>query len=101
MDQLPVRTGLGSPETLNRIRRVLIESLHLNLTEADLSYEDKLDETVGLDSVAVLEFVTALEKEFGITFETEMLNIEMVRDLNGLALYLERRTQSHSQASPA
>jgi acyl carrier protein len=81
----------GSRDTRNRILRVFIESLHLNLREEDFSYEAKLDESVGLDSVAVLDFVAALEKEFGITFEPEMLTIELVRDLNELAVYVDER----------
>ncbi len=32
---------------MDRIRRVFIESLHLNLREEDFSYEAKLDESVG------------------------------------------------------
>ncbi|MGP0076057.1 MAG: acyl carrier protein [Bryobacteraceae bacterium] len=89
MDPLFSQAGVRSPDTLDRIRRVLIFSLHLNLREEDLAYETKLDETVGLDSVAVLEFVAALEQEFGITFDPEMLTIEVVRDLSRLASYID------------
>ena len=89
MDPLFSQTAVRSPETLDRIRRVLIGSLHLNLREEDLAYETKLDETVGLDSVAVLEFVAAMEKEFEITFDPEMLTIDLVRDLNRLASYID------------
>jgi len=77
---------------MDRIRRIFIRSLHLNLSEEDLAYEDKLDETVGLDSVAVLEFVAALEKEFEIKFEPEMLTLELVRDLKQLAAYIDERS---------
>lgn len=83
--------GSGSRETMHRIRRVFVESLHLNLPEENFSYEDQLDETVGLDSVAVIEFVTALEQEFGITFEPEMLTIELVRSIQDLAVYIDER----------
>jgi len=76
---------------MGRIRRVFIESLHLNLREQDLRYEAKLDESVGLDSVAVLEFVTALEMEFGIQFEPEMLTIDLVRNMKELASYVDER----------
>lgn len=91
MEPISGMAGLGSPQTLDRIRRVFVESLHLNLRPEDLSYEDKLDEAVGMDSVAVLEFVAALEKEFAITFEPEMLTIDVIRDLRQLAAYLEER----------
>ena len=89
MDPLSSQAIVRSPDTLDRIRRALIGSLHLNLSEQDLAYETKLDETMGLDSVAVLEFVAALEQEFGITFDPEMLTIEVVRDLRRLAFYID------------
>ena len=91
MEPLLNGPGSSSRETVDRIRRVFIDSLHLNLREEDLHYEDKLDESVGLDSVAVLDFVTALEKEFQITFEPEMLTIDLVRDLKELTAYVDER----------
>jgi acyl carrier protein len=78
-----------SRETLDRIRRVFVESLGLNLRPKDLPYESKLDEAVGLDSIAALEFVTALEEEFGFEIEPEFLEIDFLRDLPRLASYLE------------
>jgi acyl carrier protein len=83
---------LGSSEIRDRIRRVFIESLRLNIRENELSYEDKLDEVAGMDSIAVLEFVTALEKEFDISFEPEMLTIDVVGDLTRLVDYVHLRT---------
>ena len=92
MEPLPGMAGLRSGETLARIRRVFIESLHLNLEAEDLADGDKLKEAAGLDSVAVLEFVAALEKEFEITLEPEMLTIEVVGDLKQLAAYIDERS---------
>ena len=81
----------SSSEIRERIRRVFIESLRLNLRENELSYENKLDEVAGMDSIAVLEFVTSLEKEFDISFEPEMLTIDVVGDLNRLVDYVRLR----------
>jgi acyl carrier protein len=93
MEPLVVKAAVsGSGDTMARIRRVFVESLRLNLREEDFSYETKLDEAAGMDSVAVLEFVAALEKEFGITFEPEMLSVVRVRDLKGLAAYVDQRS---------
>jgi acyl carrier protein len=88
----PGQRRTGSRETLDRIRRVFLQSLHLNLREEDLDYERRLDELAGFDSLAMLEFVTALEKEFGITMEPELLRLDFVRDLPQLAAYIEDRT---------
>ena len=81
----------ASRHTMDRIRSVFVRSLHLNLSERELDYEQKLDDLVGLDSLAVIEFVTALEKEFGITMEPELLRLDLVRDLPQLAAYVEDR----------
>lgn len=82
---------IDESEIASRIRKVLIDALSLNLEEEDLRYSEKLDELVGLDSLAVLEFVTALEKEFGITIEPEQLELEVLRDPNKLAAYIAAR----------
>lgn len=101
MEPLVKDASFASLDTVLRIRRVFIESLHLNLREEEFSYETKLDEAVGLDSVAVLEFVIAIEKEFGIAFEPEMLTFQLVRDLKGLAAYVDGRTAGRHPAAPA
>lgn len=99
MEQLLTNSDFRSFDTADRIRRIFIESLRLNLSEEDFSYEAKLDESAGLDSVAVLEFVIAVEQDFGITFEPEMLSIDSVRDLKQLAAYVDERT-AWRQAPP-
>lgn len=101
MDQL-LNRGTGGPEnvsreTIERIRTVLAESLHLNQNGKGLSYEEMLDEAVGLDSIAVLEFLTAVEKEFGIKLESALLEFEFLRDLAALASYIEDRLRRPSE----
>ena len=93
MEPLLNDTSSGSRDTMDRIRRVFVESLHLNLRPEDFSYEDKLDESVALDSVAAIEFIIALEQEFGITFEPEILSIEVLRSIQELAHYIDARQQ--------
>ena len=82
----------ASQATLDRIRRVFVEALHLNLRPEEVDFARKLDEFAGLDSLAVLEFVTALEREFAIIIDPELLRLDFVRDLSQLACYMEERT---------
>ena len=100
MEPLLTGNGSASPDTAARIRRVFVQSLHLNLSEQDFSFAQKLDESVGLDSIAVLDFVAALEKEFGIEFEVEMLTIDLIRDLPQLAAYVDERLARPRPAEP-
>jgi len=77
-----------------RIRRVFVESLHLNVRDDQVPYEQMLEEVAILDSIALLEFVTAVEKEFGIRMEPELLDFDFLRDLPALASYIENRSEA-------
>jgi len=100
MDQL-LSNGSGKPdsasrETMERIRAVFIDSLHWNHSGKELSYEEILDEASALDSIATLEFLTAVEKEFGIELEPAVLEFEFLRDIAALASYVEDRISKRS-----
>ena len=82
------KQGASSAEAMARIRRVFVESTGMGVPPEELSYEKWLEETAILDSIAVLEFVTALEKEFGATIEQKFLEFDFLSDLPGLASYL-------------
>ena len=81
-------------DTMARMRRVFIESLHLNIPDDQVPYEQMLEEVALLDSIALLEFVTAVEKEFGMRMEPELLDFEFLRDLAALASYIELRIEA-------
>jgi acyl carrier protein len=100
MDQLLSR-GSGTPdkvsrETVARIRTVFAASLQWDRGGEGLTYEEMLDEAASLDSIAVLEFLTAVEKEFGVELEPAVLEFEFLRDIAALAAYVEDRISSPS-----
>ncbi|MCW5980382.1 MAG: acyl carrier protein [Bryobacteraceae bacterium] len=82
---------MASTEITVRIRSVLNDSLGLNLSETDLRFQDRISALVAFDSVAILQFVTGLEKEFGIVVEPDWLQIDRLGDLPRLATYVESR----------
>ena len=102
-DLMPPSAGndpvVPAPATVDRIRRTFVEALGLNVDPEALPYEDMLDDTAGLDSVAILEFVVALEQEFGIELEPERLSLDCLRDLGRLASYIQARTLSGSRTN--
>jgi acyl carrier protein len=81
----------ASRDTMGRIQKVFVDSLRASAGERDLPYEQKLDEADSVDSIAVLEFMAAVEKEFGMAIESEFLDFDFLRDLPRLASYLEER----------
>ena len=74
----------------NRIRKILIESLELNLKEDEIEEGIKLDELFGFDSLATIEFVIGLEREFEITIEPEYIDVDIINDLDRLSVYIEK-----------
>ena len=76
----------------NRIRRILIDSLELGMKPDEIEDGVNFDELFGLDSIAVIEFVIALEKEFKITIESERLTSSSLKNLDGLTAYIEKLT---------
>ncbi len=80
-------------KTTNRIRRVFIESLALNMSPEEIAGTEKLNEVSGVDSLAALEFVSAIEKEFGIELEPDRLTLEFLTDLPTLTAYVDERRE--------
>jgi acyl carrier protein len=102
-DHLSRATAVGGPvdarkDTMARIRRVFVKSLRLHVREQELPYAEMLEEAAILDSIAVLEFVTAVEREFGISLEPEYLKFDFLRDLSGLASYIDDRIETRDES---
>jgi acyl carrier protein len=55
------------------------------------------DEATDLDSIAVLEFLTPIEKEFGIELDPAVLEFEFLRDIEALASYVDNRLRRPSE----
>jgi acyl carrier protein len=77
----------------HRVLRVLRSSLSLNLSEEEAGGADSLDAFFGMDSMATLEFLVALEKEFGVRLEPDEIESGLLRSLSRLTRYLAEKTQ--------
>lgn len=77
-----------------RVRRVLRDALSLSVSDQEMARVKRADDLLGLDSIALLEFALALEREFGVTLETESLEPEVFADLSRLCAHIERRLRA-------
>ena len=79
--------------TALRIKRLLVESLHLDgLTPEGIDDDVPLfGEGLGLDSVDALELVVALEKEFSLRIQSHEVGREAFASVATLAEYVESR----------
>ena len=81
-------------ETPNRIKRLIVDSLHLEGIEPEMIEDEAplFGEGLGLDSVDALELVVALEKEFGIKIKSQELGSEVFSSVSSLSQFIEART---------
>jgi acyl carrier protein len=75
--------------TEKRVRQVLNDALELNVPEEELVQAERLDDLFGVDSLAIIEFVTALEKEFQLRLDAEEITRDLIRDLPRLSKYID------------
>ncbi len=79
--------------TQSRIKRLIVESLHLDGVRPEGIGDDQplFGEGLGLDSVDALELVVALEKEFGIKIKSQEMGREAFASVDALAAFVESR----------
>jgi len=80
--------------TPDRIKRLIVDSLHLEGMKPEMIEDDAplFGEGLGLDSVDALELVVALEKEFGIRIKSQEIGREVFSSVSTLSQFIEART---------
>jgi|RhiMethySRZTD1v2_1073278.scaffolds.fasta_scaffold218908_2 acyl carrier protein len=76
----------------HRLSRVLLERLGDRVTAEEIQSDVPLvKDGLGLDSVALLEFVVGIEEEFDLMLDDSAVTIEHFRTLGSLAAYLHEQ----------
>jgi acyl carrier protein len=75
-----------------RIKEMIVERCFLGIAPEGIGDQDDLMESVGLDSIQVLEVVVGLEEDFGIAFEDADFDIENFRSVSAIADFVRSRT---------
>jgi acyl carrier protein len=83
--------GQAPAVTVEAIRELLLECAGISLDEGRWSGVERLQEVVAMDSVALLEFVVALERRFGVTIGEDWLSVERLGDLTALTQHIRER----------
>ncbi len=78
-----------------RITQIFARALHLEIPAADLD----LFETGAIDSLAFVEFLLHLEREFGIKVSLEDLELDSFRTIQRIAQYVTARNGTTPTAS--
>jgi acyl carrier protein len=75
-----------SEPVLERIKRIILDDLDVNLKYEDLDETVPLfEEGLALDSVILVELISFIEKRFNIELGDEALNTETFKNLQSIA----------------
>ena len=88
------KTMLPEDAIIHQLRQLAASSLGLELTGDELEAMTRLDEYAGVDSLAILIFVHAVEKQFGVKLQGDALSRQNINNLPNLAGLLARRLKS-------
>lgn len=69
----------------------IIRKLHLKISPENIKSDVPLVRGLGLDSVALLELVVALEDEFKIMVQDKDFRPELFQDINNIANYIKNK----------
>lgn len=80
-------------DVVKQIKEMIVERCFLSISPDDIGDDDSLMDSVGLDSVQILEVVVGLEEIFGITFEDTDFNLENFLSVNAISNYVRDRLE--------
>lgn len=75
-----------------RIKEMIVERCFLSIDPTDIGDQDDLIDSVGLDSVQILEVVVGLEETFGVGFEDADFDIDNFRNVAAIAAQVREKT---------
>ena len=87
---------MGQKESVsNRVQDCVIEALELELSIDEIADDEALFEGgLGLNSIATLQVIAAVEEEFGIEVPDEDLIPELIESVRTLANYVDSVSSS-------
>jgi len=75
-----------------RIKQLLVETLFLDGVEPEsIGDDDILEQTLGVDSVALFQVVAGLEEAFEIRIEDKDFNAEIFSTVGGIAGFVKEK----------
>lgn len=79
----------------NRIREIIIETLHLEISLEEI--EDEMPLVNGglyLDSIASIKLILALEEGYGICFDGDDISLNKNNSVTSLACYISKKLKA-------
>ena len=77
-----------------KIRKIIVENLELDVKARQVTNETPLiDGGLNMDSINVLELISLIEEEFGITVRDEDMSVELLGTIASLGAYVWKQLE--------
>lgn len=85
-------------EIEGRIKRIIVEELELGDKVKHVTGETQLiDGGLNMDSINVLELISLIEEEFGITVRDEDMSVELLGNIASLSAYVRKQLEERGE----
>lgn len=75
-------------ESLEKILKILKEEELISASVEEINPDNGLS-TLGLNSISFIKFVVAVEREYGIEFDDQYLDMESIKTFGNLVEYID------------
>jgi acyl carrier protein len=78
---------------IEQLKQIIAEQLDINVQQEEIEADTPLfEEGLGLDSIAIMAFITLIEEHFNFQFDEDELTMEPFQNLHTLADFVAQRT---------
>jgi acyl carrier protein len=83
-----------TPQILSQLQQIIVDEQIAHRGPLVLAPETRLIDEMGLDSVSMLELITAIEEKFDITINFEEFDVEVLNVAGSLAQLIENKLRA-------
>ena len=93
---------LNVDQIRDMVKDIILHDLDSNINEDDIRDDISLyDEGLGLDSIAIINFIVLVEKKFEISFDETEINAHLFSSINSVVEFLQVKLSSRREGLPA
>lgn len=75
---------------VNRLKKIIADKLDVNIAYNDIDETISLfEDGLGLDSIAIVDLIVSIEKDFALSIDDQELNVELFKSLRTLAQFIQ------------
>lgn len=89
---------LNPDEIKDMVKEIILNDLESNINEEDIRDDVSLyDDGLGLDSIAIINFIVLIEKRFEISFDETEINAHLFSSINSVVDFLSVKLKSKQE----